>query len=347
MSGQLTDDAKLALRDYILKYVGVSLAFLLSANAIAFFVLVRYGIGSIVQYETKGIVEEKITVAAAESIALLEMRSKEFDERSGDIKGIMKLCLSHKDDIISTKSRVQSVAENVSNVGNQVDRDAAQVQSLLRDAEGTVLLAGIDEGTAKIVDVISKDVVAKATEELAIRNSDVPVGTVVAYSGPLGSLDTAVERGWMLCDGTQVPAHKVTELYELFNGGRSPSDGEIIELPDYQGYFLRGADGRVPEDITGVDPDRPRDAGDTQQFSTAMPSEVPFKTKSSGKHSHSVSGTSGNGTGHVSFPGSGDQGENTKRSTSNDGTHTHDIVGGDVETRPTNVAVHWLIKVRS
>jgi microcystin-dependent protein len=78
--------------------------------------------------------------------------------------------------------------------------------------------------------------------------TDVPVGTVVAFAGQVaGSISsppadhtTNIESmGWMVCDGRPLNCcdypHLFAALGYLYGG-----EGSQFNLPDYQGYFLRG-----------------------------------------------------------------------------------------------------------
>ncbi|HAX74811.1 MAG TPA: hypothetical protein DCY88_02990 [Cyanobacteria bacterium UBA11372] len=85
-----------------------------------------------------------------------------------------------------------------------------------------------------------------------------PVGTVVAFAGNIASspsdppsdYTTNIEAlGWLLCDGTPREVSKYPELFAVLGYLYGGEDGKF-NLPDYQGLFLRGVNGK-----TGRDPD--------------------------------------------------------------------------------------------
>ena len=77
--------------------------------------------------------------------------------------------------------------------------------------------------------------------------TEVPVGTVVAFAGQVGSTSsptatnvTNIESmGWMVCDGRSLENHKYPELFAAL-GYLYGGSGDRFNLPDYRGYFLRG-----------------------------------------------------------------------------------------------------------
>lgn len=190
------------------------------------------------------------------------------------------------------------------------------------------------------------------------------VGAVVAYAGNIdGNIhEELLEKGWLLCDGSEVSRVTFADLFERLGRGRIYGRGDganTFNLPDYRGYFLRGVDN--PDDVGGR-PAAGRDkglnerkipstnepyslAGSTQNATTALP-VIPFLTSQNGNHRHSTTGS--DITDGPSFDHTGlriglnpHKGENT----SENGEHSHTISsGGDAETRPINMSVNWLIK---
>lgn len=94
--------------------------------------------------------------------------------------------------------------------------------------------------------------------------AEVPVGSVVAFAGqlgtsvppgppdaspPIGTTSPIEAWGWMACDGRTLQVFDYPELFAVLSylyGG----SGDSFMLPDYRGYFLRGVDAG-----TGIDPD--------------------------------------------------------------------------------------------
>lgn len=167
---------------------------------------------------------------------------------------------------------------------------------------------------------------------------DVPVGTIVAYLG------YEAPAGWLLCDGGKIPLEtEYLGLVDLLG---------VTRTPDLRGCFLRGLDNAMMvrnDEVTPpkYDPDwETRVLGDVQIDATALPNN-PYVI-GEGKHSHHISR-------HVCCDGGdaswmhndgGYRGQimHNGINTETDGAHSHSISGGDIETRPTNVAVNYIIK---
>lgn len=138
-----------------------------------------------------------------------------------------------------------------------------------------------------------------------------PVGSVIAYA--FDPTKVPPPQGWLLCDGGTFDHATFPQLFAALGSMR---------LPDLRGYFLRGLD------PTGhVDPQGASRAPLSVQEDT-------FKI-----HNHSI----------VQSPfydneqSEGDRFRNTSHPTTN--SRHDDVTGtsGDIETRPRNVAVNYLI----
>ncbi len=190
----------------------------------------------------------------------------------------------------------------------------------------------------------------------AVKNTDadrfvlVPIGTILAYSGPLDP-SHSLPNSWLTCDGSALSKAQYPNLYAAL--GTTYGDGHDstgaktgdFNLPDYRGYFLRGVDDgtrdKGPRDGSGV--------GSGEPFSTALPKEHQFVTDAQGQHSHSINleinaGRQDGGLRNsVASPNIGGPVRNTDAA----GNHQHTIVaGGDNETRPVNKSVFWVIRAR-
>lgn len=178
-----------------------------------------------------------------------------------------------------------------------------------------------------------------------------PIGCVVAW--PTAA---AVPAGWMICDGAVLDAKEYSEIATLLDKTYGAEGPGKVKLPDFRGVFLRGLDARAQQD-GGKDPDvLKRDGGPTvgsrQGYATARPIGAPFKTGNADKdHDHSLTGNNARTEGGPNHFGSGDgrgmapAASITIGKSGKDHTHTVDA-GGDAETRPLNVAVHWIIRVK-
>jgi len=139
-----------------------------------------------------------------------------------------------------------------------------------------------------------------------------PIGAIIAYYG------LVAPTGWLLCNGATFDASVYTALNTLLGSNT---------LPDLRGYFLRGLDST-------------RTLGSQQNDATKMPNN-PFVVQPAGSHSHTLGVNNGiGGTGSVTTSTGGVQ----TVSTSTTPDHTHNLTGGDTETRPKNIAVNYIIK---
>jgi microcystin-dependent protein len=132
-----------------------------------------------------------------------------------------------------------------------------------------------------------------------------PIGSVVAYVGK------ASPKGWLLCDGTDIPKGKEYDDLRNLVGQKTPN---------LQGYFLRGLD---PTGTT--DKDKGRKILSIQQDSVGP------HTHTYAMAFHMAAGKSGGDPPDVFA-------DRSSANTSGPDGSPHD------ETRPINVAVNYIIK---
>lgn len=188
----------------------------------------------------------------------------------------------------------------------------------------------------------------------AHANELVPPGTVVAFAG------VTAPSGWLLCNGAAVSRSQYPALFTAIGTGHGSGNGSTtFNIPDYRGRFLRGVDGGV-----GRDPDRAArtaantggragDAvGSVQGDATKMPVN-PFVTGAAGVHTHTYYDIYRMETGgwvdfwdHGGIQGgdNDNKGWDIARESMSAGNHSHTVTGGDIETRPKNANVNWIIK---
>lgn len=167
-----------------------------------------------------------------------------------------------------------------------------------------------------------------------------PIGSIVAYAGAISEKsEQLLKEGWLICDGRAVVQENYKGLFEQirFNFG-APAEGNLFNLPDFRGLFLRGA-----SNDTDNDPDKntrtnllpggntANKVGSYQEYATGKP-QKPFKAKI--KNNHIVNRSQDAG---ACVADSGRYG------TGNTGGYS-DGSGGDLETRPKNKYVYYLIK---
>ncbi|MBX9722619.1 MAG: phage tail protein, partial [Candidatus Obscuribacterales bacterium] len=208
---------------------------------------------------------------------------------------------------------------------------------------------------------IKSAIVESSTDNFVL----VPLGSVVPYAGS-AALIQSKGTNWMLCDGKPLSKDEYPDLYKIIGtahgDGRDSNNTKISDfnLPDYRGYFLRGVDsgaGRDPESGNRAQAKLGGNTGDhvgsVQTYATALPHNNSFKTTAQGGHSHTLQGHHLEADSGSGFNGSGLKSDSSPAAnwdqvfaTSSSGNHEHLLVGGDSETRPNNVNVNWLIRVK-
>ena len=161
-----------------------------------------------------------------------------------------------------------------------------------------------------------------AIQALSASNADnstyalhgVPPGTIVAYWG------TAIPTGWLLCDGSGIPAGVAYDKLRALIGAN---------VPDLRGIFLRGAGQNANGGFQyGGDAGRTVGSGQGDDFKS---------------HAHTLDDYTfaESYNGNWGWYGSG------KTDTDNGpmDPYRHDTFAtGGEETRPKNIAVNWIIK---
>lgn len=178
---------------------------------------------------------------------------------------------------------------------------------------------------------------------------EMPVGGVMTFCG---ENTTGLDDHWLPCEGGQFPPlgsfRTLFEAIGYSHGKQVADDIENFVLPDYRDTFLRGVTGTAatdpdadrrtaPHDSPGGEPsgNTGNTVGSKQNWATAMPVRDDFRfTYDKPPTEDATKSTVGT---HRTFYGL------THGSTSVDVTQR----GGDVETRPSNVRVHWLIRYRT
>ena len=166
--------------------------------------------------------------------------------------------------------------------------------------------------------------------------------------------------GWLLCNGDAVSRTIYANLFDVVGTTYGAGDGSTtFLLPNLNGRFIQGAQ-------TGGT------IGGGLSYTTAVPkSDITFSANSDGTHNHTGTAPSGGAHFHTVFmhdgDGSGsspspfetDAGSENPVTVDEGGDHTHPFSlaninfahshnvtingGGDAETRPRNVAMHFII----
>ena len=145
--------------------------------------------------------------------------------------------------------------------------------------------------------------------------------------------------GWVLMDGRKVDGSSYENLIGLDS------------IPNAINQFFRGMGGSYDAADGDILDGKSRQVGSVQEFSTARPKlEFSGNTGRHGAHQHSFkAGTVNKDPKDRKWQlGNLFQGKLHNWSTSTEGIHAHNFevsIGGDMETRPTNLAFYVYIKI--
>lgn len=171
-------------------------------------------------------------------------------------------------------------------------------------------------------------------------HAGIPVGAIIAFPGEiLQQAGKETQAGinlhlhpWMICDGSSI---LIDEFYDLFTviGKMYGGDDTHFNLPDYQGYFLRGVDLDKTRDKDKRDPPANPGVWDNGPGTT--------QKDALRDHTHDLSWGSG--------VMAGETGSEVIMSGKSQTGNIHPETGVNIssfETRAMNIAVNWLIKTR-
>lgn len=165
----------------------------------------------------------------------------------------------------------------------------------------------------------------------------VPTGSIMPFIG------TVAPNGWLLCDGSAIPAGTYYDNLRTLMGGNN--------TPDLRAMFLRGVGSQT------AFPGRQGPALKTVQQDDVISHlhGVNINTNSNGNHTHTVGFANddynGNGGTNTNGLTRDTNGADTRTLTTNStGAHTHTVIGntantGGTETRPINYGVNYIIKI--
>lgn len=189
-------------------------------------------------------------------------------------------------------------------------------------------------------------IIPEAAEIDAPPPVSTPVGSVVAFAG-----DTP-PTGWLLCDGRPLSRTGYAALFTAIGTVHGTPDATSFNVPDYRGYFLRGADLNA-----GRDPDR---SGRTPMAAGGRSGDAVGTVQSPavGTHNHGASAVMG-GSPFSSTASANSEMRNGFASGGNFHDNGHAGVSrqplpvsvsvqaaGGSESRPLNASVNWIIRAR-
>ena len=163
-------------------------------------------------------------------------------------------------------------------------------------------------------------------------DSDImPVGSIIAIPGQ----GIPNDKYWKRCDGSSFLNTALPQLYAACGTVWGSVDDKNFNLPDLRGQFLRGTD----TSDKGLDPDR------YKRGSLKIGGSVQGTGSNQGYATH-IDLTSLSID--ISIPDSQLKVKSTRQDLGltayNNGIVVCEVGGGDTETRPINVAVHFYIK---
>ncbi len=193
----------------------------------------------------------------------------------------------------------------------------------------------IKQRVSKLENQVEKlnQTVLSLSQKLEFKRT-VPSGTIIAYAG--NNVMDMVKHGWLLCNGDPLNSEleENRDLYaaigRLYGGDGKP----FFNLPDYEGYFLRG-----------YTENQKKDPGITERYKTISGKEISnseigsLQKEGFLSHDHGLNQP-------VSHDDFGDHGDRIIVDNMNSGNQKlkNTEVRGGKETRPRNVYVYFLIK---
>jgi microcystin-dependent protein len=192
--------------------------------------------------------------------------------------------------------------------------------------------------------------IVRATSGRASGQS--PAGALAAYGA---SAATQSPPGWLLCNGIAKALSSSSPAFASALGTNFGGDGvSVFNIPDLRGQFLRGTNHSTARDPNAASRFALLGGGNTgdavgsaQHFATSI-GTTPFAIAAAGAHSHATPLVPVNDH-HAAWGAIGPAAKNCMEwtsdwtNTTNSGTHTHDVTGGDKETRPVNIYLDWII----
>lgn len=189
--------------------------------------------------------------------------------------------------------------------------------------------------------------------------TEIPLGGVIAYAGDTTLLD---KGKWTVCDGKAMEISENLELFKVlkwtYGYGNDTINRNYFSIPDYRGIFLRGVDqglGRDPDATIRVLPYNNKVIYGDRVGSMQIDAIQKHNHKDAG-HEHPTTAT--NATGQVDSDNSSEKAAPPNPPVGKVGTGyailgdpTDSETGGgkprlSKETRPINIAVFWIMRIR-
>ncbi|WP_461443581.1 phage tail protein [Maribacter sp.] len=182
------------------------------------------------------------------------------------------------------------------------------------------------------LEALEKSLVGIRDENSSKQMINLPIGSIIPFSSDLDKIGDDIKTKWKLCDGKELRKTEYKELYGLIGKSWGNASSGNFKIPDLRGVFLRGADlGR------GLDLDKEsRVNGENKIGGIGSFQEDQIGKKAFDSHSHSI------GRGQTVD----DQGGGRNRGDYIHLSEKESYEMGGSETRPKNVYINFLIKVK-
>jgi microcystin-dependent protein len=181
-------------------------------------------------------------------------------------------------------------------------------------------------------------------------DSAIPVGAVIPYAGPLPNINLANDGGWLWCDGSGFDHGAYPDLRQVISSFYGADDTKFY-LPDYRGRFVRGVQGKAPDDVPAYDPDADLRTSPTQHRTPGNSGNRVGSCQNDAfaSHAHDCDlqvGSQTTAATAIGYNCVSVDGGRTDVDTWPNPASEHEP-GDASETRPDNVNVHYLINVDS
>lgn len=278
---------------------------------------------------------EDVTKKTAETTIVQTTVKAVADSATDSIKQLSDLKVQIDNALLAAEN-AKSAAKLATEESNNAVVDANALRKQAKEKIEQFQTAARDAGDQQVVNTFSR--LADLTKELKGKTLDdlqlalridaekvaskqiakmLPIGAILPWHRDLDGVPGELPIGWVPCNGplTQDPESEV----------------DMQRIPNLNGEhrFLRGS----------------TNSGILESYATAIPI-APFVIGTAGEHNHAIDRRGPTGAVTATVEGGGSSGDQGAIGTRTAGAHTHPLAGGDSETRPINMSVVWIIRIK-
>lgn len=207
-------------------------------------------------------------------------------------------------------------------VGSNIASGAITATQIAANAVTTVAILAENITTATIAD----ENVTIGKLEIAAQYALCPTGCVIGFTTP------TAPNGFLNCDGSAVSRTTYAALWAVMGITHGAGDGSTtFNVPDYQGYFLRGYDGAALRDPDESSRTAMNVGGNTGNMVGTVQEDA-FAA-----HTHTFGAEANTGGFSTGAPA-------LSNNTGSGQTVTPNSAGTSTETRPKNAIVNYIVK---